>query len=202
MNQTQHRHSGPASEGHRSPASVVDVGGWPLGRIVAEIGEDGVRAVSLLLGDAAPVRLASPGTIPPPAREHQAHLRDELAAYLAGRSDRFTVPLAAPGTPFQAEVWAALRRIPAGVTRSYGDLARSLGRPTAFRAVARANATNPIALLVPCHRVIGSDGSLTGYAGGLAVKRWLLDHEARFWSGRSDGDRTPGASGSLFAGVA
>ena len=81
------------------------------------------------------------------------------------------------GTPLQRAVWQALRAIPAGATTSYGALARELGRPRASRAVGMANARNPLALVVPCHRVIGADGSLTGYAGGLERKRWLLAHE-------------------------
>jgi AraC family transcriptional regulator, regulatory protein of adaptative response / methylated-DNA-[protein]-cysteine methyltransferase len=89
------------------------------------------------------------------------------------------VPVAQAGSPFEAAAWAALRRIPAGETRSYGDLARALGRPTAARAVARANGANQVALVVPCHRVIGADGSLTGYGGKLWRKQWLLEHEHR-----------------------
>jgi methylated-DNA-[protein]-cysteine S-methyltransferase len=81
------------------------------------------------------------------------------------------------GTPFQRAVWGALREIPAGATASYGDIARRIGRPSAVRAVGAANGANPIGIVVPCHRVIGTDGSLTGYAGGLERKRWLLRHE-------------------------
>ena len=81
------------------------------------------------------------------------------------------------GTPFQREVWAALRAIPAGETRSYGQLAAAVGRPAAVRAVGLANGANPVGVIVPCHRVIGANGTLTGYAGGLERKRWLLNHE-------------------------
>lgn len=83
------------------------------------------------------------------------------------------------GTPFQKKVWNALRRIPGGTTTSYGALAKKIGEPKAVRAVGLANGQNPVGLIVPCHRVIGSDGSLTGYGGGLPRKRWLLEHEAR-----------------------
>lgn len=89
------------------------------------------------------------------------------------------IPVAFSGTPFQKKVWTALRTIHAGTTLSYGDLARRIGEPAAVRAVGLANGRNPIGVVVPCHRVIGSDGSLTGYGGGLPRKRWLLDHEAR-----------------------
>lgn len=101
-----------------------------------------------------------------------------LAAYFDGDLAAIdALPADGGGTPFQARVWHALRAIPAGETRSYAGLAASLGMPTAVRAVARANALNPIAIVVPCHRVLGSDGGLRGYAGGLERKRWLLRHE-------------------------
>jgi methylated-DNA-[protein]-cysteine S-methyltransferase len=100
-------------------------------------------------------------------------------AYFAGDLDALAgCPVDGGGTELERRVWAALRRIPAGETTSYSALAAGLGLPRAARAVGRANARNPIALAVPCHRVIGADGSLTGYAGGLERKRWLLRHEA------------------------
>lgn len=104
-------------------------------------------------------------------------LAGEFDRYLAGTLREFTVPIDAPGTPFQQQVWARLRAIPHGQTRSYLDIAREIGRPTATRAVARANGDNRIAILIPCHRVIGADGTLTGYGGGLWRKEWLLRHE-------------------------
>ena len=105
--------------------------------------------------------------------------RPALSAYLDGDIGALdAVAVALGGTDFQREVWAALRAIPPGETRAYGALAAALGRPTATRAVAAANGQNPVSLIVPCHRVIGADGSLTGYAWGLARKRWLLEHEA------------------------
>lgn len=105
-------------------------------------------------------------------------LGDELAAYFAGRLQRFNTPLDLVGTPFQHSVWRALLDIPYGQTRSYGQQAAQIGRPTATRAVAAANGHNKIALIVPCHRVIGSDGRLTGYGGGLPRKQALLALEA------------------------
>jgi AraC family transcriptional regulator of adaptative response/methylated-DNA-[protein]-cysteine methyltransferase len=104
-------------------------------------------------------------------------LEAELAAYFAGTLRAFSVPLQPAGTEFQQGVWRVLKAIPYGETRSYGEQARMLGRPSAVRAVARANGDNPIAIVVPCHRVIGADGTLTGYGGGLWRKRWLLHHE-------------------------
>jgi methylated-DNA-[protein]-cysteine S-methyltransferase len=90
-----------------------------------------------------------------------------------------SIPVDLGGTPFQAKVWNALRRIPAGQTISYGDLALAIGEPKAVRAVGLANGANPVAIVVPCHRVIGADGSLTGYGGGIERKRWLLAHERK-----------------------
>ncbi|MFQ2094598.1 methylated-DNA--[protein]-cysteine S-methyltransferase [Aeromonas taiwanensis] len=98
----------------------------------------------------------------------------EFEAYFAGRLQRFTLPLAARGTAFQQAVWRALCDIPYGETRSYGDIARAIGKPSAVRAVGAANGRNPLSIIVPCHRVIGQNGSLTGYAGGLPIKQALL----------------------------
>ena len=107
-------------------------------------------------------------------------LKKALTSYFEGDIDALSqVPTAAAGTPFQREVWAALRKIPAGTTMSYGQLAAKLDRRGASRAVGAANGANPIPIVVPCHRVIGADGSLTGFGSGLPLKRWLLDHEAR-----------------------
>ena len=105
-------------------------------------------------------------------------LRARLDAYFAGELHALdAIQVATGGTPFQRDVWAALRKIAPGRTQSYGALAASIGRPTAVRAVGLANAANPIGLVVPCHRVIGADSTLTGYGGGLERKRWLLAHE-------------------------
>ena len=116
-------------------------------------------------------RLASRGT-PLLARG-----REELLEYLAGARRDFDLPLAPQGTPFQQRVWAALREIPYGQTRSYRELALAAGSPRGYRAVGMANHRNPIPILIPCHRVVGADGSLTGYAGGLELKRKLLELE-------------------------
>jgi AraC family transcriptional regulator of adaptative response/methylated-DNA-[protein]-cysteine methyltransferase len=101
----------------------------------------------------------------------------EMDAYFAGTLRKFTVKLAPAGTDFQKRVWQMLVDIPYGITRSYGEQAVLIGQPTATRAVARANGDNPIAIIIPCHRVIGADGKLTGYGGGLWRKQWMLDHE-------------------------
>lgn len=105
-------------------------------------------------------------------------VKEQLAAYFAGDLTKFDLPLAPEGTEFQKQAWRALRKIPYGETVSYGEQARRIGQPAAFRAVGTANGQNPISIIVPCHRVIGANGSLTGYGGGLPRKRWLLAHEA------------------------
>jgi len=108
-------------------------------------------------------------------------VREWLDGYFSGTdADARGLPLDMRGAPFEQRVWAALRQIPAGTTTSYGEMARCLGDAGAARAVGAANGANPIAVIVPCHRVIGADGSLTGYGGGLERKTWLLDHERRW----------------------
>ncbi|NTV74423.1 MAG: methylated-DNA--[protein]-cysteine S-methyltransferase [Holophaga sp.] len=106
-----------------------------------------------------------------------AQVESQLDAYFRRIRTTFDLPLAPRGTPFQLRVWKELLRIPHGGTRTYGDLARRLGDPLLTRAVGAANGANPISIIIPCHRVVGADGSLTGYAGGLHHKRALLDHE-------------------------
>jgi methylated-DNA-[protein]-cysteine S-methyltransferase len=105
-------------------------------------------------------------------------VRTQLNEYFAGTRTEFDLPLHASGTPFQQKVWDALTRIPYGETASYGETAAAIGAPSASRAVGLANGQNPLPIIVPCHRVVGANGSLTGYGGGLETKRWLLAHEA------------------------
>ena len=105
---------------------------------------------------------------------------DQLEAYFCVALTEFEIPLDLQGTDFQKLVWRALRKIPFGETRSYGEIAKSIDQPRAARAVGLANNQNPVAIVVPCHRVIGANGSLTGYGGGMQRKKWLLAHEARF----------------------
>lgn len=118
-----------------------------------------------------------PHAEPDPEAVPLPETRRQLEEYLAGRRRDFDVPLAFGGTPFQRLCWEALLRIPYGETRSYGQMAREIGRPAAVRAVGHANHDNPIGVIIPCHRVIGANGSLTGYAGGLDMKRALLELE-------------------------
>ena len=117
---------------------------------------------------------------------------DQLDQYFCGDRTEFSLPLDPVGSEFQVQVWRALRAIPYGETRSYGALAQAIGQPKASRAVGLANHENPIAIVVPCHRVIGASGKLVGFGGGLPRKKWLLDHEARF-------AQPVGRTGDLFA---
>jgi methylated-DNA-[protein]-cysteine S-methyltransferase len=110
--------------------------------------------------------------------------REELAEYFTAGRREFGIPLAARGTEFQRQVWSALAAIGYGQTASYRDIANRIGNPKAVRAVGMANGRNPISIIVPCHRVVGATGDLTGYAGGLAAKRWLLDHESHIVAAR------------------
>jgi AraC family transcriptional regulator of adaptative response/methylated-DNA-[protein]-cysteine methyltransferase len=177
----------------------------PLGPMVALATDDGVallefedrpelpaqaRRVVTALGR-APIS----GTHP-----HVRQLRAELDEYWAGRRPSFAVPLVLLGTPFQVACWTWLQAIPAGTTRTYGQGAAGVGRPAAVRAFAHANGANRLAILVPCHRVVGRDGALTGYGGGLARKRALLDLEAG--SGRGSlADQAPDGSGRRAVGT-
>ena len=103
---------------------------------------------------------------------------EQLGQYFEGRRRRFELPLELRGTEFQQQAWTALADIPFGETSTYGKQAVAIGRPRAIRAIGSANGRNPLSIVLPCHRVVGADGSLTGFAGGLDTKRWLLDHEA------------------------
>lgn len=154
----------------------------PLGPVLAGVSDGNVVVVEYADRRALPTQFARltraldcvfvPGENP-----LLTQLAEEFEAYFAGSRTRFDVPLETAGTPFQEKVWAALRQIPAGTVRSYLDVANAIGRPTATRAVARANGDNRLTILIPCHRVIGADGSLTGYGGGLWRKKRLLELE-------------------------
>ncbi len=123
------------------------------------------------------LRIGYAGAFLEPARAPAA-IRDPIEAYFQGDVTAIEgVDVEANGTPFQQQVWKALRHIPAGTTMSYGELAARIGRQGASRAVGLANGSNPVGIVVPCHRVIGSNGALTGYGGGIDRKRWLLEHE-------------------------
>ncbi|MDP1836105.1 MAG: trifunctional transcriptional activator/DNA repair protein Ada/methylated-DNA--[protein]-cysteine S-methyltransferase [Chlamydiales bacterium] len=123
------------------------------------------------------LRLKTKSAIIPGSTRPIESIKNELKLYFDGTLAEFKTPLALLGSPFQKQVWDLLQKIPPGETRSYSELAVTLGRPTAFRAVAQANGANQLAIIIPCHRVINANGNLCGYAGGLACKQWLLNHE-------------------------
>ena len=148
----------------------------PFGEFSAALDASGALAATAF----GPVEILAARLGPGDLRRDRDALRAvcaQLTAYFAGARREFDLRIAPRGTSFQQRVWTALRRIPCGETRSYGQLAAELGNPAASRAVGRANATNPICVVVPCHRVIGADGSLTGFAFGEDIKRRLLQHE-------------------------
>lgn len=150
----------------------------PLGPITLSANDQGLLGVWFARQTSQPADLGRRSADHPMLRWAQGELADYFTGRFAGQGRRFSIPLAASGTPFQRLVWQALGTIPYGQTWSYQDLAAAIGRPTAARAVGMANGKNPLSILVPCHRVIGQGGRLTGYAGGIERKAWLLDHEA------------------------
>ena len=151
----------------------------PLGPLTVVVEDD--HLVGLYVEQGLAKALERSATLGPPSDPEDDPLlhavADQLAAYFRGELTDFDLPVAATGTPFQQRVWEALREIPYGETRSYGQVASAIGNPSASRAVGAANGRNPISIVVPCHRVIGSTGRLTGYAGGLTTKEQLLAHE-------------------------
>jgi AraC family transcriptional regulator of adaptative response/methylated-DNA-[protein]-cysteine methyltransferase len=154
----------------------------PLGPLVAGAVDEGICLLEFTdrrMLEAQALALRSRLGLPaaPAPHAHLERLEAELSEYFAGRRRDFDIPIREPGTPFQERVWSALREIPCGETRSYGELARALGDAAAVRAVAQANGRNRIAILVPCHRVVGADGGLGGYGGGVWRKRRLLEIE-------------------------
>jgi len=147
----------------------------PIGDLVITASDSGLTGV--WFPGKGPVAAARPDDERGPASELLARASEQLAEYFAGTRTTFDLPLDAGGTAFERRVWDALRTIPYGTTLSYSELARRLGDPRATRAVGAANGKNPIPIIVPCHRVIGANGALTGFGGGLDRKRWLLEHE-------------------------
>ena len=150
----------------------------PVGELTLVASDAGLRAI--LWPRLSPARA---GIQPWPHRDPDHSVLQRTAAqldqYFAGSRTTFEIPLDLQGTRFQLAAWRSLAEIPFGTTTSYGRQAAALGIPTAARALGAANGANPVCIVLPCHRVIGADGSLTGFGGGLAVKQWLLDHEAR-----------------------
>ena len=155
-----------------SPALYTTVAS-PIGELLL-VGDGGALRGLYMREGRRPVAVRADWT---PAAEPFDHVRAQLEEYFEGGRTSFDVPLALDGTPFQRRVWHTLQKIPYGETISYGELAKRVGQPGAARAVGLANGSNPIAVIVPCHRVIGANGKLTGYGGGMERKRILLDLE-------------------------
>lgn len=157
----------------------------PLGEMVAGATKDGICLLEFSDRRMLPTEYKDLArylktTINEGDNEHFITVKKQLEEYFNGTRKEFSVPLVTPGTPFQQSVWKELLNIRFGTTRSYLEQSIALGKPGAIRAVASANGMNRISIIIPCHRVIGSDGSLTGYGGGLKRKKWLLDHEKKF----------------------
>lgn len=163
----------------------------PLGELVLTASAVGLTEVRFPISHVFPpshdVERGSGGDDTVVAREILARAAAQLTEYFARTRTAFDVPLAATGSAFERRVWDALRAIPYGATLSYGELARRLGDPRSSRAVGAANGKNPIPIIVPCHRVIGAHGELTGFGGGLDRKRWLLEHEGALLPLRQSG---------------
>jgi AraC family transcriptional regulator of adaptative response/methylated-DNA-[protein]-cysteine methyltransferase len=170
----------------RTAARPILVARWldtPIGAMLAVADETGLHLLEFAERQALPGEIARLKERVGPICFGQSNvieaLEHQLEQYFSGRQATFDVPVVQRGTAFEASVWDALRQVPSGQTRSYGEIARSIGRPDAPRAVARANGANQVAILVPCHRIVGADGSLTGYGGKIWRKQWLLEHERR-----------------------
>ncbi len=165
----------------------------PLGPMVAGATDDGVCLLEfadrrMLERQIVQIRRRFALTPVPGEHEHLSHLDRELAEYFTGARRQFTVPMVAPGTPFQEQCWDYLRTVPYGETRCYADEATAVGRPGAMRAVGRANGDNRLAIVIPCHRVVRSNGQLAGYGGGVWRKRLLLELERKVLSSPSPPD--------------
>jgi AraC family transcriptional regulator of adaptative response/methylated-DNA-[protein]-cysteine methyltransferase len=180
----------PAGAGHALFATWFDT---PLGPMTAIADETVLYLLEYvdrrgLENQIQSVRERTRTGIVPGHTEPLARIQAELSHYFDGRLTRFETPLARFGSAFQNAVWDVLLTIPPGQTRSYADIARAIGKPRAVRAAARANGANPFAIIIPCHRVVGTDGALCGYGGGLSRKRWLLDHEHHLAAMECNGD--------------
>lgn len=174
----------PPSKAEMTKAMVAKWMTTPLGPMLAVVNDDGLCLLEFVDRRAIEkqvkvLRRRFGSHVVPGEHRMLERTQRELEKYFAGASRELNVPLAAPGTDFQMRVWDELRQIPLGETRSYGQVAKDMGVPRAVRAVARSNGDNRLAIVIPCHRVIGTDGSPTGYAGGIWRKQWLLEHERK-----------------------
>ena len=157
----------------------------PIGEMIAGATEEGLCLLEfhdrrILPKEYKDLKKLLDTTIEEGENKHLKSIRKQLREYFDGKRKEFTIPLVTPGSPFQQAVWKELLNIPFGGRRSYQEQANAINSPDSVRAVANANGLNRIAIVIPCHRVIGSDGRLTGYGGGIKRKKWLLDHEKKF----------------------
>jgi AraC family transcriptional regulator of adaptative response/methylated-DNA-[protein]-cysteine methyltransferase len=157
----------------------------PLGEMIAGAVDDGICLLEfsdrrMLNTEYKDLEKHFKTTIQEGENKHFKTLRKQLKEYFKGTRKEFSIPLITPGTTFQQAVWQELMNIPYGTTRSYQEQSVALGKPDSIRAVANANGMNRVSIIIPCHRVIGSGGHLTGYGGGLKRKKWLLDHEKKY----------------------
>ena len=163
---------------------IIERFSTPLGAMFACATNEGICLLEftnrrMLEAEFKDLRKRLKAVIVPGENQHIRCLKKEMQAYFSGQLRHFSVPLVTPGTDFQNKVWKSLQKVPYGKTKSYLEQAQAMGNEKAVRAVARANGMNRIAIVIPCHRIIGSDGSLTGYAGGLPRKKWLLEFESK-----------------------
>jgi methylated-DNA-[protein]-cysteine S-methyltransferase len=149
----------------------------PFGELTVVASDKGVRYITFE-NDAHPKSYQNMSVMDDASHPVVARTVAQLHEYIKGTRRTFDVPLDLVGTEFQVQAWSALAKVPYGTTASYAQQAASIGRPKATRAIGAANGRNPVVVVLPCHRIVGADGSLTGFGGGLPVKKWLLDHEA------------------------
>lgn len=164
----------------------------PLGEMAAAATKEGICLLEFvdrpaLESEFNKLALTFNETVKPGSNRHLRALKKQLKEYFKGKKKEFSLPLITPGTDFQLAAWAVLRKIRYGTTISYLEQAKLINNPGAVRAVAAANGSNRIAIIIPCHRVIGSDGNLVGYGGGLEKKKWLIDHEKKHTGQPIDG---------------
>jgi AraC family transcriptional regulator of adaptative response/methylated-DNA-[protein]-cysteine methyltransferase len=174
----------PPSNAKASAPLLAERIDTPLGAMIAVTDDNGLRLLEFIDRRATERELATlrrrlRTNVVPGKHRHLEAVRSELVDYFSGKNLEFDIPLAPVGSPFQLRAWKILQSIPVGETRSYSWMAKRLGDENARRAVGRANGTNMICIIIPCHRVIRADGTLCGYGGGLWRKKWLLDHERR-----------------------
>jgi methylated-DNA-[protein]-cysteine S-methyltransferase len=172
---------------HSPPRSSAGSVSTPLGRVLVVIADEHLVGLYFDGHERTP---ALEG-VPHRETDMLGQVRAQLEEYFAGTRETFEIPLEPEGTPFQREVWTALVAIPPGTTATYGEIAQQIGRPQAARAVGAANGGNPISIVIPCHRLVGASGGLTGYGWGIERKQWLIDHERSMAAARAGAEPAP-----------